>query len=91
MKSLLNTGSKVVPGGMVNPGVNKEDFPIPENMVGLVIGNKFIIIIIIIIIPGRGGETIKNIHNKTGAYVFIPKECERGATERVLTISGKPA
>ena len=39
---------------------------------------------------GRGGETIKNINNKTGAFVFIPKTCEPGSNMRVLTVSGLP-
>lgn len=61
--------------GMSVPGNQKEEFPVPDNMVGLIIG--------------RGGETIKNIHHKTGAFVFIPKECEPGSSDRILSISGK--
>jgi transcription antitermination factor NusA-like protein len=52
----------------------REEVPVPDNLVGLIIG--------------RGGETIKTIYQKTGAAVYIPKECEPGKTERVLVVSG---
>eukprot|EP01016_Furgasonia_blochmanni_P001106 TRINITY_DN10404_c0_g1_i11.p1 TRINITY_DN10404_c0_g1~~TRINITY_DN10404_c0_g1_i11.p1 ORF type:complete len:470 (+),score=110.87 TRINITY_DN10404_c0_g1_i11:911-2320(+) len=51
------------------------EHPVPNNLVGLIIG--------------KGGETIKGINGRTGAFVFIPKECDPGKTERVLVISGK--
>jgi transcription antitermination factor NusA-like protein len=52
----------------------REEVPVPDNLVGLIIG--------------RGGETIKAINQKTGAAVFIPKECDTGRNERILVISG---
>ena len=63
MSQQQTPGNKLIPG-MVAPGNLKEEFPVPDNMIGLVIG--------------KGGETIKGIHNKSGAHVFIPKECEPG-------------
>jgi far upstream element-binding protein len=55
---------------------NKEEVPVPNDLVGLVIG--------------RGGETVKSINQRTGAVVFIPKECEPGKSERTFVISGTP-
>jgi len=55
---------------------NKEEVPVPNDLVGLVIG--------------RGGETVKAINQRTGAVVFIPKECEPGKPERMFIISGNP-
>ena len=55
---------------------NKEEVPVPNDLVGLVIG--------------RGGETVKSINQRTGAVVFIPKECEPGKSERIFVISGTP-
>lgn len=54
----------------------KMEVPVPDNLVGLIIG--------------RGGDTIKNINHKTGAFVFIPKSCEPGSNIRVLVVSGLP-
>jgi len=54
----------------------REELPVPDNLVGLIIG--------------RGGETIKGIYSKTGAAVFIPKTCDPGKAERVLVVSGTP-
>lgn len=61
----------------MQPGSQKTyklEYPVPNNIVGLIIG--------------RGGETIKGINQRHGAFVFIPKECEPGKNERVLIISG---
>jgi len=52
------------------------EVPVPDNLVGLVIG--------------RGGETIKGINQRSGAVVFIPKECQPGQQDRVLVVSGEP-
>jgi transcription antitermination factor NusA-like protein len=49
---------------------------VPDNLVGLVIG--------------RGGETIKGINQRSGAVVYIPKECQGGQQDRVLVVSGEP-
>jgi len=34
-------------------------YPIPNTLIGLIIG--------------KNGDTIKQLHNRCGAYVFIPK------------------
>ena len=44
----------------------------------------------ILIYLGKGGETIRSINQRTGAVVFVPKECEPGKTERILIVSGTP-
>jgi len=48
--------------------------PIPNHLTGLVIG--------------KNGETIKLLHNRTGANIFIPKTCDPCTQKRVLEISG---
>eukprot|EP00742_Colponemidia_sp_Colp-10_P008455 GILJ01009160.1.p1 GENE.GILJ01009160.1~~GILJ01009160.1.p1 ORF type:complete len:537 (-),score=92.83 GILJ01009160.1:79-1689(-) len=53
-----------------------DPFPIPDRFVGIVIG--------------RGGEKITQIQQKTGCRVVVPKECEPGATDRVLQLIGSP-
>lgn len=69
----------------------KIDLPVPNNLIGLIIGiNLFIFFISYILFKGRGGETLNNINLKTGAFVFIPKDCEPGSNIRVLVISGLP-
>ena len=52
----------------------RTEVQVPDNLVGLIIG--------------RGGETIKGINLRSGAVVFIPKECEPGKTDRILVLSG---
>lgn len=47
---------------------------IPNNLVGLIIG--------------KNGDTIKMIHQKTGCFIFIPKECKPGDDHRVIEVSG---
>ena len=47
---------------------------IPNKMVGLIIG--------------KNGETVKTIHQKTGCYIFIPKESKPGEDYRELELSG---
>lgn len=49
-------------------------YPIPNTLTGLIIG--------------KNGDTIKNLHNKCGAYVFIPKHSDVSSGERVLELSG---
>jgi rRNA processing protein Krr1/Pno1 len=49
---------------------------IPNKMVGLIIG--------------RNGETVKIIHQKTGCFIFIPKESRPGEDFRELQLSGPP-
>lgn len=49
---------------------------IPNKMVGLIIG--------------KNGETVKTIHQKTGCYIFIPKESRPGEDYRELELSGAP-
>lgn len=83
LKNALNGG-----GGKTT----KLDVPVPDNLVGLIIGFFNIISFFLHVnrLLGRGGETIKNINNKTGAFVFIPKACEPGSNMRVLQVSGLP-
>jgi len=53
----------------------RDEVPVPDNLVGLIIG--------------RGGETVKSINQRTGAVIFIPKECDsNNSNERVLIVSG---
>jgi far upstream element-binding protein len=47
---------------------------IPNKMVGLIIG--------------KNGETVRNIHQKTGCFIFIPKESKPGEDFRELELSG---
>ena len=47
---------------------------IPNKMVGLIIG--------------KNGETIRNIHQKTGCFIFIPKDSRPGEDYRELELSG---
>lgn len=49
-------------------------FPIPNTLTGLIIG--------------KNGETIKQLHNRCGAYVFIPKFSDPNSGERILELSG---
>jgi predicted RNA-binding protein YlqC (UPF0109 family) len=41
-------------------------------------------------IIGRGGSTIRDLQDRTGAFVYMPKEDEEGAPTRVLHIAGSP-
>jgi hypothetical protein len=49
-------------------------YPIPNNMTGLIIG--------------KGGENLKRLMSKTGAFVHIPKAPEPGTMERKIQIKG---
>jgi far upstream element-binding protein len=49
-------------------------YPIPNTLTGLIIG--------------KNGETIKQLHNRCGAYVFIPKNIDSSSHERILELSG---
>eukprot|EP00049_Salpingoeca_infusionum_P017137 m.351863 g.351863 ORF g.351863 m.351863 type:complete len:450 (-) comp16385_c0_seq1:142-1491(-) len=40
---------------------------------------------------GRGGSTIKQIQDLSGAHMDIAKECNPGETQRMVTIIGQPA
>jgi len=51
-----------------------ENFPVPNNMVGLLIG--------------KGGENLKALMAKTKARIHIPKVPEPNSTERVIQIKG---
>lgn len=42
------------------------------------------------LIIGKSGETVRNIHQKTGCYIFIPKESKNGEDYRELELSGAP-
>ena len=50
-------------------------------MVGLIIGNNIFNV-------GKNGETIRNIHQKTGCFIFIPKDSRPGEDYRELELSG---
>eukprot|EP00897_Mesotaenium_endlicherianum_P004129 jgi/Mesen1/3744/ME000204S03008 len=62
-------------GGLGPPG-DQLQIRVPNNKVGLIIG--------------RGGETIKNLQNRSGARIQVQsdKDTEPGATERVVTLIG---
>ena len=49
-------------------------FAIPNTLTGLIIG--------------KNGDTIKQLHNKCGAYLFIPKQYDTTTNERILELSG---
>lgn len=55
-------------------GSHKIEMEVPVRLIGLVIG--------------RGGETIKGINTKTGAFVCLSKDEMHDRTKKVLTISG---
>ena len=40
------------------------------------------------LVIGKAGDTVKNLHNKTGAYIFIPKSYDTVTNERILELSG---
>ena len=67
----------------------REEVVVPNNLVGLVIGNSFMLYQLRTLTTGKGGESVKNIMAETGASIFIPKECEPGTDNRVLIVSGK--
>jgi rRNA processing protein Krr1/Pno1 len=70
-----NSGDSSV--GQINPFPGPHTpLRIPNKMVGLIIG--------------RNGETVKNIHDKTRCYIFIPKESRPGEDFRELQLSGPP-
>jgi len=63
--------------GQLNPFAGPHTpLRIPNKMVGLIIG--------------RNGETVKTIHEKTGCYIFIPKDSKSGEDFRELQLSGPP-
>lgn len=45
--------------------------------------NKYVGLII-----GKNGETVKNLHQKTGCFIFIPRESRPGEDYRVFELSG---
>jgi len=65
-------------GGMALGGTNNEQkivVKVPHSMIGLVIG--------------KNGETLKQIYDKTGATVFMPKDEDHpDSTEKTLICSG---
>lgn len=60
-----------------------ESNPFPGPYTHYKVSNKFIGLII-----GKNGETVRNIHQKTGCFIFIPKESKQGEDFRVLELSG---
>ncbi len=68
---------------MMNVALNSEanpfpgphiPFSVPASLIGLLIG--------------KNGETIKQLHNRCGAYVFIPKLTDNKLGDRILELSG---
>lgn len=58
-----------------NPGLTTEDFPVPDNMVGLIIG--------------RGGDQITKIQADTGCRVAVVPQ-PTGQSHRPCTLTGTP-
>jgi len=61
--------------GEINP------FPGPHTF--FKISNKYVGLII-----GKNGDTVRSLHQKTGCYIFIPKESQPGDDCRYLELSG---
>lgn len=40
------------------------------------------------LVIGKNGETVRGIHQKTGCFIFIPKESKTGDEYRELDLSG---
>jgi hypothetical protein len=40
------------------------------------------------LIIGKNGETIQTLHQKTGCFIFIPKDSKPGEDFRILQLSG---
>lgn len=57
--------------------------PFPGPHTRVIIPNKSVGLII-----GKNGETVNQIHKKTNAYIFIPKDSPPGQDHRVLELSG---
>ncbi len=55
-------------------GSHRMEVEVPTRLIGLVIG--------------KGGETIKGINTKTGAFVCLSKEEQLKKHRKVLTITG---
>jgi hypothetical protein len=66
-----------------NVAFNSDVNPFPGPHIPYPINNQLIGLII-----GKNGDTIKNIHTRSGAYVFIPKFSDLINGERVLELSG---
>ena len=45
--------------------------------------NKYVGLII-----GKNGETVRNLHQKTGCFIFIPKESKPSEEYRLFELSG---
>ncbi len=45
--------------------------------------NKYVGLII-----GKNGDTVRNLHQKTGCFIFIPKESRPGDDFRTYELSG---
>ena len=45
--------------------------------------NKYIGLVI-----GKNGDTVRTLHQKTGCFIFIPKESQPGEDYRFLELSG---
>jgi len=62
-------------GGGPGPDI-QENFSVPSNKVGLVMG--------------KGGETIKQICSQSGAHCQVDKTAPEGAREKTIVIKGSP-
>jgi hypothetical protein len=47
------------------------------------VANKYVGLII-----GKNGETVRHLHQKTGCFIFIPKESRPGEDFRMFQLSG---
>jgi len=63
--------------GATGTDKTEETYPVPDDIVGRIIG--------------KGGATIRSIENISGAHIDIPPECAPGTTDRMITITGTAA
>jgi far upstream element-binding protein len=69
-----SSGSRGGPQIPSGPGVRKVDFPVPAAKCGLVIG--------------KGGETIRQINQSSGAHVELNRSIPENGPTRLFTIRG---
>jgi transcription antitermination factor NusA-like protein len=60
-----------------------ENNPFPGPYTKYKVNNKFVGLII-----GKNGETVKQLHQQTGSFIFIPKESKAGEDFRWFELSG---
>jgi predicted PilT family ATPase len=72
LNTIIETQRKMNSGAV--SGSHRIDVEVPVRLIGLVIG--------------KGGETIKGINTKTGAFVCLSKDEMHDKNKKILTISG---